>query len=272
MKVIYCVETNEEYSGIAEAAKVLGVHAAHIDMYLRGKTETVKGYHLFVSKCLIRKVKCWETGVVYDDIASASKQIGRSERALQDCLYRKTYTCGGFRWYFADIECDAESSGEIRAEIWRKLEIHPSYSVSNAGRIRNDVTGKVLRGTVNKDDGYVSITFRNVKGRHSLHRLIAKSFIANPENKPEVNHKNGIKTDNRVDNLEWVTAEENREHAFNVLGFSTKAKPIKCVETNTVYKSIGEAGRAMGLHPEQFRKRFKKGTAVCGYHWKYADE
>ncbi len=65
--------------------------------------------------------------------------------------------------------------------------------------------------------GYPYINFRisiGVKRNLYVHRLLALAFIPNPENKPEVNHKNGVKTDNSLDNLEWMTKSENELHAF----------------------------------------------------------
>ena len=95
------------------------------------------------------------------------------------------------------------------------------YTVNKEGHVTNTKTHKRLAETIDKD-GYVIISIVHNRKQHKLkqHRLIAQAFIPNPENKPEVNHKNihnlssrDNKRDNSLDNLEWCTTKENNKHA-----------------------------------------------------------
>lgn len=114
-------------------------------------------------------------------------------------------------------------------ENWVSIDGYEGlYEVSDAGMVRSlkrtTTSGRVLSQRAGTG-GYLNVCLckNNRKKTFVVHRLVARAFLDNPEGKPEVNHKNGIRTDNRVENLEWVTRSENERHAYEVLGKSPQA-------------------------------------------------
>lgn len=143
--------------------------------------------------------------------------------------------------------------------------------------------GKLKKRTIDKY-GYLYVSFNKCKAR--VHRLVAIAFIPNIENKPFVNHINGIKNDNRVENLEWCTSSENNKHAYDILGkigsFSgkfnsehSKSKPVLQYTKDGIfvkeYPCASEAGRQLGLIYNSICEvcRGNRAKTCGGFIWKY---
>lgn len=162
-------------------------------------------------------------------------------------------------------------------EIWKDIPgFEGHYQASSLGRVRSldklvkykrkfptmmqHKYGKILKQSKGYGADYVFVTLQKFgKAKpENVHRIIGLTFIPNPENKKYINHKNGIKSDNRKDNLEWVTAKENIAHAFSTgLIKPAKGKDSKLynkgkriIDTNTdiVYGSIAQASRDTKIH------------------------
>lgn len=190
-------------------------------------------------------------------------------------------------------------------EVWKDIKDHEGlYQINNKGEV------KALEKTIwngqgylyfpekirklNPDkDGYLNITLSN-KGKvktFKIHRLVAEAFIPNPNNLPEVNHKDGDKTNNNVDNLEWCTRKENQKHAFRIglinqngernhmygkLGADNpNSIPIYQLNKNTgdiirEYDSLASAGRDLGVNTGKICLVCQgKRNSAYGYKWKY---
>lgn len=189
-------------------------------------------------------------------------------------------------------------------ELWKPLpDTDDVYWVSNLGRVRSvdrivsysdgrkEIEyGKEIVGSVSKN-GYriVGLTVNKIRKYYTVHRLVAEAFIPNPENKPQINHKNGIRTDNRVENLERCTQSENMKHSYRVLnrlhpranlGKFGKSNPLsKIVLQIKDGKVIGEfcgmseASRQTGISQGQIscvvnNKKYYKTAGGFEWRWK----
>ena len=136
-------------------------------------------------------------------------------------------------------------------EIWKDIPGYEGYyQVSNIGRVRNSEQGHLLQPN-KKRTGYIQVTLsrQGIARTYRLHRIVAQTFIPNLGNKPYINHKNGDKSNNRVENLEWCTPSENQRHRYDVLlKRQTSNRPVVCTTTGETYPSARAAAKALSLH------------------------
>ena len=181
-------------------------------------------------------------------------------------------------------------------EEWRPVKGYEGlYEISSIGRVRS--LGKYFKERhfgkdvikysppriskfVTDKYGYYKLGLikdgRNI--HHHVHRLVAQAFIDNPENKTQVNHKNGIKTDNRVENLEWCTPKENTIHAHKtgLCGINGASKPVAKLDEEgnilQVFESARKAELSIGKNGKSsnLAKVCRQGYGHCGgFKWKW---
>lgn len=142
------------------------------------------------------------------------------------------------------------------------------WSINENGQVRNDKKGTFLKGTILHTYHYINFRWNGKQKNKSVHRLVAETFLPNPDNLPYVHHKDGNRLNNRLENLEWVTEKENREHAKNASGYTKYDDNQDNLENeewryfrDTVYQ-ISNKGRVRNVQTNRILKGKK---SDCGY-------
>jgi len=178
-------------------------------------------------------------------------------------------------------------------EIWKSIGgFEGIYQISNCGNVRSVKRSKNLKH--NNSHGYftVDLYLNGIRKKIRVHRLVAEAFIPNPDNKPEVNHEDGVKTNNNASNLTWMTHSENGLHAYRTgLNYTvtntywkgkigtehSKSKPV--IQTNEAgnvlnrFAGAREAERQTGVSYQHISSCCTgKQKTAGGYVWKFDNQ
>ena len=165
--------------------------------------------------------------------------------------------------------------------MWKKFiyeGIETDYSVSTEGEVRKDTTNYILSQSPQQDYKFVTLLINGQQKRMRVHRMVAMTFIENPDNKPYVNHINGIRYDNNVENLEWVTQSENIQHAVRT-GLMQNGRKKAVIQYNlngdrmATFESASEAARQTGGSQSKITMCCKRQRETANdYQWRYYDD
>lgn len=158
---------------------------------------------------------------------------------------------------------------------WKQIKEYPDYEISDEGEIlsfRKNKNGMIIKGSIAYGYPVVVLTNQNGSKTFRIHRLVAITFIPNPNNHPQVNHHNDIKTDNYIDNLYWGTQFQNARDAYRNNDGHNSNKPVtqltKEGEFIMEHKSVKIAAKSVGIKGNAITEMLSgRNKTAGGYKW-----
>ena len=183
---------------------------------------------------------------------------------------------------------------DLPGEEWRDvLGFEGQYAVSNMGRIKSldrilpheehgtrHIRERLLKQKASGpgENHYFGVMLHTGHGKmvhRRIHRMVAETFLPNPDSKNQINHIDGNKANNALSNLEWCTSKENMDHAWrmglceNIV--TCKARAVQNVETGEIFQSMRAAERHYNVAFGAIGHAVRKGKTSLGYHWRYVE-
>ena len=197
-----------------------------------------------------RPIRCIETKIEYPSITIAAKELRLHQGGIWAVLNKKRKRTG-------DLTFEYVEEPDLENECWKH---HPTLGlpVSTQGRVINK-SGKTPG--CRKSSGYMEVGYKDKI--YKVHRLVAETWLDNPEKKPQVDHINNVRHKNTLTNLRWVTRSENIQHSYDTNAnrkscAAAKSRPIRCIETQTEYPSATIAAKELGLDSSSITKVLNK--------------
>lgn len=211
----------------------------------------------------------------FDSAADAGRWLSLRSNSINAVCRGRYKTCGGFKWEYVNKPIIDGISEEL-AEFWMEIEGYPNYWISTMGSVYNSKTRRLKKKHINS--GYYSVNVCDDKKKQfsiRIHRLVAKTFIKNPNGKNFVNHKDGNKLNNNVENLEWCSKKENSLHSYKMgLSVSRGKKAVKQYSLDGIFikqfSSITEAAKNLGSMTGISLCCNGKRNKAHGFKWSYA--
>lgn len=165
--------------------------------------------------------------------------------------------------------------------MWKKFIYEgqeTDYSVSSEGEVKKDISNYILSQSSQQGYKFVMLLINGCQKRMRVHRMVAQTFISNPKNKPYVNHINGNRSDNNVENLEWVTPAENTQHAV-ATGLMNNSRKRAVIQYNlkgekmATFESASEAARQTSSAQSKISMCCQRQRETANdYQWRYYDD
>jgi hypothetical protein len=216
-----------------------------------------------------RKVICISNNIEYNSIRKASKTTGLSVKTISNScrnLYKEKKPLFRYKDIIEKVEINDNN------EEYKIIPGFNNYEITKSGIIRNKLTKKNLIGYKTE---YISVTLACINNKNKkefIHRLVAKTYLENPNNYEIVNHKDSNKLNNNVDNLEWCSRNDNVKHA--VENGLIKTKKVKQLDKDknvlNTFNSIKDAAEYVKVHPSNISNVCNNKTKTSkGYHWEF---